>query len=152
MNRIAAVLTTYMGVTQATVEPLHVNGLIAAVVTPMNADTSLNLDVVAQQAAYLHDTGVEHVFVGGTTGEGASLTVNERMDLVEAWEAAGPSNGVNYIVHVGAESILDVIKVRPHNARAQCSRVRCSPLFLLHLRKPLLCSSPSMLQLMVPRP
>ena len=59
--------------------------LIAAPFTPMHADGSLNLAVVRDQANHLVTNGVHGVFVGGTSGEGQSLTMDERMSLVEAW-------------------------------------------------------------------
>lgn len=115
MNTLAAVVTSYMGVASAAaVDPLHVDGLIAAIVTPMHANSSVNYQAVPLQAAYLQETHVSHVFVGGTTGEGYSLSVDERMALVEAWEESLPTYGVNYIVHVGAESVVDMIKLTQH--------------------------------------
>jgi N-acetylneuraminate lyase len=94
-----------------------VNGLIAAVVTPFSEDgLSMNLSVVEAQAKYLQNTGVGIAFVAGTTGESLSLTVDERMDLLEQWEQDGPSYGVSTIAHVGAESILDVLTLTTHAA------------------------------------
>jgi N-acetylneuraminate lyase len=51
--------------------------LVAATHTPFHADGSLNVAAVASQAAHLLKTGVSAVFIGGTTGESASLTVDE---------------------------------------------------------------------------
>ena len=70
--------------------------------------------MVPAQAEYLQDTGVEMVFIGGTTGESLSLTVDERMQLVEAWEDCASDYGITYIVHTGAESINDVVTLGQH--------------------------------------
>jgi len=114
-----AALITCLGVAAsvaaAAVEPLRVDGLIAAVVTPQNADgLSVNYTAVRTQAKYLSDTGVEMVFIAGTTGESLSLTIDERMLLVEEWETVAPDFGITYIVHIGAESILDVQALGAH--------------------------------------
>ena len=55
--------------------PLH--GLVAATHTPMHADGTLNLGAVEGQGTYLARSGVAAVFIGGTTGECASLTLQE---------------------------------------------------------------------------
>lgn len=76
------------------------SGLIAAPHTPMHADGSLNLAMIPLQARLLAQNGVAGAFICGTTGEGASLTAEERRQVVEAWIAARPAS-VSVIVHVG---------------------------------------------------
>jgi len=56
-------------------------------------------------------------FVAGTTGESLSLTMDERMTLVETWEEVAPDFGIGVIVHIGAESILDVQALGAHAAQ-----------------------------------
>ena len=58
------------------------SGLIPACHTPFFPDGGLNLNMVEQQAELLIESGLRGVFVGGTTGEFASLTLDERMTLV----------------------------------------------------------------------
>lgn len=57
----------------ATVEPLRLDGLVAATFSPFTAAGDLNVSVVPLQNAYLKATGVDWVFVGGTTGESYAL-------------------------------------------------------------------------------
>ena len=59
------------------------SGLIPACHTPFHPDGRLNLSVVEQQAALYREEGLRGVFVAGTTGEFASLTVEERKALCE---------------------------------------------------------------------
>ncbi len=88
-------------------------GLIAAPHTPMHPDGSLHLDVVKTQAALLKKEGVRGVFVGGTTGEGASLTTEERKALTEAWvEVCGPELAL--IVHVGHNALHEATALARH--------------------------------------
>jgi N-acetylneuraminate lyase len=83
-------------------QPLE--GLIAAPVTPMRPDGSVNLDVIPRQAELLHRNGVNGAFVCGTTGESLSLTTRERMDIAERWVTTAPGD-LKVIVHVGHTSL-----------------------------------------------
>ncbi|MEN6307803.1 MAG: dihydrodipicolinate synthase family protein [Anaerohalosphaeraceae bacterium] len=83
---------------------MHLEGLIAAPFTAMNADRSVNLDVIEKQAAFYAANGVAGVFVCGTTGEGLSLTVKERLDIADVWCKVAPGK-LKVIVHVGENSV-----------------------------------------------
>lgn len=63
-----------------------INGLIAAPPTGFRADGSVDLSVVRALAEHLNKQGVRGVFINGTTGEGASLSSEERMELAEQWK------------------------------------------------------------------
>jgi N-acetylneuraminate lyase len=92
------------------------NGLIAAPYTPFSADGSLNLELIAQQAASLHRNGITGAFVCGTTGEGVSLTAAERFSVVARWQAVRPS-GLKLIVHVGHASLAESEAFASHAAK-----------------------------------
>ncbi len=85
----------------------HLRGLVAATHTPFHADGSLNLDIVEKQAAHLLAKGVGHAFIGGTTGESSSLTLDERRALSERWMAVTRGSALRVIVHVGANCLAD---------------------------------------------
>ncbi len=89
------------------------NGLVAAPFTAMQADGSLNLDLIARQAKALSDNGVQGAFICGTTGEGASLTTEERMQVTSRWLAVAPKQ-LKVIVHVGQNSIGESRKLAAH--------------------------------------
>ncbi len=76
--------------------------LIAAPVTPVK-DGKIEYGVVDEYAPFLHRNGVNGAFVNGTTGEGVSLNIADRMALVERWIQAAP-RGFKIIVHVGHTS------------------------------------------------
>lgn len=63
----------------------HLQGLIAAPFTPMHADGSLNLDIIPAYYQMLKDNGITGAFICGSTGEGVSLTTNEKKLVAEAW-------------------------------------------------------------------
>ncbi len=92
---------------------LRLNGLIAAPFTPMRNDRSVNLALIPQQARLLVANGVSGAFICGTTGEGFSLTTEERMRVAEAWVASVPQ-GTHVIVHVGHNSLEDSQALAAH--------------------------------------
>jgi len=88
-------------------------GLIAATHTPMDADGNVRLEGVDRIAAFLARNEVAGAFVNGTTGEGVSLTVRERTDLVERWVSAAPA-GFRVIVHVGHACVRESRTMAAH--------------------------------------
>jgi N-acetylneuraminate lyase len=84
----------------------HIEGLIAAPYTPLNADGTINLQVIPAYAEMLHRNGVAGAFVCGSTGEGVSLTTAERIAVTRAWVSSAPA-GFKVLVHVGHTSIED---------------------------------------------
>ena len=77
-------------------------GLIAAPMTGFNPDGSVNLDIVKSYASMLNTNGISGVFVNGTTGQGLTLSVEERNALAEYWVKLAPC-AFRVIVHVGHE-------------------------------------------------
>ena len=88
-------------------------GLIAAPHTPFLPDGSIACGVIPRQAELLGRNGVSGAFICGTTGEGASLTSDERRRVVEAWVAAKPAT-VSLIVHVGHLSLGEACAFARH--------------------------------------
>ena len=91
----------------------HLSGLIAAPHTPFRADGSVAFDVIPQQARLLAHNGVRGAFICGTTGEGPSLSSEERRAVAEAWMAAKPAN-LAVIVHVGHLCLGDARALATH--------------------------------------
>lgn len=92
----------------------RLHGLVAATHTPFRADGSMDLAVVERQAEHLKAGGVGYVFVGGTTGESASLTVEERRLLTQRWSEVVKGAGLGLVVHVGANCIADSRALAAH--------------------------------------
>ena len=84
----------------------HLEGLVAAPYTAMHGDGSVNLDAVERQAGALIASGVRGAFVCGTTGESLSLTVAERMAVVERWRAVAPRD-FYVVAHAGHTCLAD---------------------------------------------
>jgi 4-hydroxy-tetrahydrodipicolinate synthase len=56
-------------------------GVIPAVITPMNEHGEVDYALLEKQAAYLSEAGVQGFFIGGTTAEGAYLTTGEKREI-----------------------------------------------------------------------
>lgn len=91
----------------------ELTGIIPAAHTPVHADGSLNLDAIPGQVESLLDSGVDGLFVGGTTGEFASLTVDERFAVAEAF-AHAIDGRAPLIVHVGHNCLSDARTLASH--------------------------------------
>jgi N-acetylneuraminate lyase len=85
----------------------RIKGLVAATHTPFHANGVLNLGIVERQAAHLLAAGVTHAFIGGTTGESSSLTLEERRALAAQWVEVTRCSALNIIVHVGSNCLAD---------------------------------------------
>ncbi len=85
--------------------PLH--GLVAATHTPFHADGALNLAIIEAQAAHMMKNQVATVFIGGSTGESASLTLNERLALAQRWFEVVKGTDLKVVVHVGSNCLAD---------------------------------------------
>lgn len=83
------------------------HGLVAAPHTPFRADGALDLAVVEPQAAHLLAGGVNAAFVGGTTGECHSLTLEERTRLAGRWLEVTRGTPLEVVVHVGSNCLAD---------------------------------------------
>ncbi|MDE0308302.1 MAG: dihydrodipicolinate synthase family protein [Acidiferrobacterales bacterium] len=58
-------------------------GIYPPVVTPFNADYTINIDRFAQTVDFLIDSGVHGIIVGGTTGEYYAQSAEERVELMK---------------------------------------------------------------------
>jgi N-acetylneuraminate lyase len=104
-------------------------GLIAAPFTPMNLDRSVNLEAIHGYANWLNAKGVVGAFICGTTGEGMSLTIEERKKIAERWMEVAP-DGLRVIVHVGHTTLADCITLARHAASIGADSTSClAPFF-----------------------
>lgn len=63
----------------------HIEGLIAAPFTPFHSNGELNLDLIPSYYALLKANNVTGAFICGSTGEGVSLTFEEKVAVMEKW-------------------------------------------------------------------
>ena len=88
----------------------HLQGLIAAPFTPLHKDGSLNLSLIGEYYQFLKANGVAGSFICGSTGEGVSLTQEEKKAVAKAWaEVTQNDTGFKVMLLLGGTSIADCI-------------------------------------------
>jgi N-acetylneuraminate lyase len=100
--------------------------LIAPPTTPFYADGSLNLEVIPRFAQLLADTSVDGVFVAGSTGEGQSLSTDERMRSAERWIEVAAGTDLEVIIQVGHNSVPDAVALAEHAQRIGADSIAAS--------------------------
>jgi N-acetylneuraminate lyase len=86
----------------------HLQGLIAAPFTPMKKDGSLNADLIPSYYQFLKKNKVTGAFICGSTGEGVSMTSEEKKSVIKAWaDATKGDNDFKVMALVGGTSIED---------------------------------------------
>ncbi len=92
-------------------------GLLAAALTPFNADGTVSLKTIEPIVELLIRNGVSGLYVCGSTGEGISLSTSERKDVLEEYIRA--VNGrIRIIAQVGHNSLVESRDLAKHAAKA----------------------------------
>lgn len=92
---------------------MKINGIVAATFAAYNTDGSLNLEIIPSLVEKLVADGVAGVYICGTNGEGPNMTVEERMQIAEAYVKA-VNKRILVLVHVGHTSIAECKKLAAH--------------------------------------
>ncbi|MEY4294656.1 MAG: hypothetical protein RLY82_344 [Pseudomonadota bacterium] len=99
--------------------PIHISkhvdheGVWPALLTPLNADLSIDIDSFAKHAKALLGAGCTGVTPFGTTGEGPSFTVTERIAAIDGLIARGvPANRI--LVSTSCAALPDTIALTHH--------------------------------------
>ena len=100
----------------------NLSGLIAATFTPMKEDGRLDLAKIPNVVEKLISEGINGLYVCGGTGEGASLTSDERKATANAFIQAA-SGRVPVIVQVGHNSLFEAQQLATHAARTGASAI-----------------------------
>lgn len=109
---------------------MNLSGFFPAPFTPFDTTGKVNPDLIPAYADHLKKDGVAGAFVGGTTGEGLLLTVEERKEMAEAW-VAQQDKTFKVIIHAGASSIEDAKELARHAASISAAGVSTmAPIFL----------------------
>ncbi|HRF24214.1 MAG TPA: dihydrodipicolinate synthase family protein, partial [Chitinophagaceae bacterium] len=93
----------------------HLTGLVAAPFTPLDKEGKLNLSIIPEYYQFLKSNRVKGAFINGSTGEGVSMTANEKMQVMDAW-AACTKDDKDFIVMalLGGTSITDCKELAIH--------------------------------------
>jgi N-acetylneuraminate lyase len=88
-------------------------GIFIAFYACYDKDNSISEEATKKLARFYSDKGVQGLYVGGSSGEGFLLTVEERKKMLEAvMEEVGKE--LKIIVHVGAAATRDSVELAKH--------------------------------------
>ncbi len=90
-------------------------GLIAAPFTPMHADGQINVDVIPAYYQFLKANQVTGAFICGSTGEGVSMSTEEKKAVAAAWAAATKGDpDFKVMMFLGGTSLTDCKALAVH--------------------------------------
>lgn len=87
--------------------------IFAATYTPMNKDYSVNPDIIPAYSQYLNGNRLYGIFINGSTGDFTSLTMTERMTMLDHW--AEHKKDLVLINHVGHLSLKAAKELAGHS-------------------------------------
>ncbi len=90
-----------------------IKGLVAATFTPLHPDGNVDLDPIPAIVDYLARCDVKGIFVLGSTGEGISMTLDERAAVAESYVEAARGK-LTTIIHVGDNALRDAQQLASH--------------------------------------
>lgn len=101
-------------------------GIMPALVTPLNADESINVDVLRALIKHLLDKDADGFYIGGATGEGLAIRTEERMILAEEAIAA-VDHKKPCIVQIASMDFGDAIALAKHAERIGADAISATP-------------------------
>ena len=93
----------------------ELTGIIAAALTPMRPGGGVDLEAVPKLVDHLERSGVDGVYICGSTGEGMSLSSRERRDVAEAFVRAAKGR-MKTVVQVGHNALCEARDLAAHAA------------------------------------
>ncbi|MFB6784716.1 dihydrodipicolinate synthase family protein [Streptomyces sp. NPDC056352] len=103
-------------------------GIMAALVTPFTNDGAVDRESIAPLVDFVLEGGVTGVIPCGSTGEFAALTMDERMEVVEAVAKTAQGRAA-LIPHVGALRPSDAAELMSHAASQGAAAAMAVPPF-----------------------
>ena len=104
-------------------------GLSCALALPVNPDSSIDFSRLSQHARNALDGGCSTVTVFGTTGEGASVSLSERVQILDAFLAAGIPLSEQVLGGVSAAAVGDAVEQARILMERNCRGVLLAPPF-----------------------
>lgn len=106
---------------------MNTTKLISAAFTPMRDNGStVNLEKIGIYYKTLKANGVKGTMICGTTGEGYSLSIEERIELAKEWNSV-IEDGFELMVHVGHNAIPEIKKLVESFVSLNSSAIVLSP-------------------------
>ena len=105
---------------------MKLTGLIAATYTPFREDGSVNLDLIPAMIDYMIESGVSGFYVCGSTGEGESMSVEERKQVAQA-SVSATKGRLPVVVQVGHNSVESACELARHAAEVGADAISTLP-------------------------
>lgn len=102
------------------------NGVYAAVLTPMHSDLSCDHKILASHCFKMVQQGCTGITLFGTTGEGSSFSVSERIDALQQLIAAG-FDPQKIILGNGSSGISDTVELGREALEQGCAALLVAP-------------------------
>lgn len=100
----------------------ELKGIFTALLTPMLENDAIDFDSLERHVRFQLDAGIRGFYVGGSTGEGFLLSLDEREQLLEAVIQASEGQA-QIIAHVGCIGTNDTVRLAKHAERAGASAI-----------------------------
>lgn len=85
--------------------------IFAATYTPMKEDLSVNPDIIPAYSEYLKGNKIHGIFTNGSTGDFTSLTLAERMAMLDKWvEHKGDLVLINHVGHLSLKAATELAR------------------------------------------
>lgn len=105
---------------------LWITGIVPAVYTPMHEDRSINFEMIKPIVEHLLLDGAGALYVCGSTGEGPSLSTEERFLVTEAYIEA-VADRLPIIVQVGHNSLKQANRLAKHAQESGAAAISAVP-------------------------
>lgn len=105
---------------------MRLEGLIAATFTPFDATGKINVSAIPPMVERLVANKISGIYVCGSTGEGHSLTVEERKTVSEQF-IASTAGRMKTIINVGHNCLDDACELTRHAASIGADAVSAAP-------------------------
>lgn len=93
----------------------HLEGLIAAPFTPFDSSGKLDVSLIASYYAFLKRNKITGAFINGSTGEGVSITLEEKKAVAQAWaDCSNHDPEFKVMVFLGGTCLSDCIDLAKH--------------------------------------
>lgn len=101
-------------------------GLIAAGFSPMDKRGNLNMEIIPAIVDHLVEDGLCGIYVCGSTGEGPSLSVDERKMVAQAYVKAARQR-IPVIVQVGLNCLAEARELARHAQKIEANAISAVP-------------------------
>ncbi|MFV8343651.1 dihydrodipicolinate synthase family protein [Flavobacterium sp. XS2P39] len=93
----------------------HLQGLISAPFTPFDSNGKLDVSLIPTYYTFLKRNGITGAFINGSTGEGVSITLEEKKAVAQAWaDCSNDDADFKVMVFLGGTCLSDCIDLAQH--------------------------------------